>query len=86
MATQLQIKLNNVKLYNEMTKFQKESQVFKEEKNQAKNLIIEYKNALDSKTKEYEQLKKEKEVLEDKYNKIPEFVKNFFIKTEAENG
>lgn len=78
MATQLQIKLNNVKLYNEMTKFKNQSQVFQEEKNQAKDLIIQYKSALDSKSKEFDELKREKEILELKYNKIPEFVRNFF--------
>ena len=78
MATPLQIKLNNVKLYNEMTKFKNQSQVFQEEKNQAKDLIIQYKSALDSKSKEFDELKREKEILELKYNKIPEFVRNFF--------
>lgn len=78
MATPLQIKLNNVKLYNEMTKFKNQSQVFQNEKNQAKDLIIQYKSALDSKSKEFDELKREKEILELKYNKIPEFVRNFF--------
>ncbi len=78
MSTQLQVKLNNIKLYNEMNKFKKESQIFQTEKNQAKDLIIQYKDALDSKTKEYDLLKKEKEILENKYNNIPEFVRNFF--------
>lgn len=78
MVTQLQIKLNNIKLYNEMNKFKKEFQISQSEKNQAKDLIIQYKNALDSKSKEFEELKKEKEILENKYNKIPEFVRNFF--------
>lgn len=78
MATLLQIKLNNVKLYNEMTKFKNQSQVFQNEKNQAKDLIIQYKSALDSKSKEFDELKREKEILELKYNKIPEFVRNFF--------
>lgn len=78
MATQLQIKLNNVKLYNEMNKFKNQSLIYQNEKNQAKDLILQYKNALDSKNKEYDVLKKEKEFLELKYNKIPEFVRNFF--------
>ena len=51
MATLLQIKLNNVKLYNEMTKFKNQSQVFQNEKNQAKDLIIQYKSALDFRIK-----------------------------------
>ncbi|MBP3597767.1 MAG: hypothetical protein J6J60_10320 [Clostridia bacterium] len=78
MATQLQIKLNNVKLYNEMNKFKDQSLIYQKEKNQAKDLILQYKNALDSKNKEFDELKKEKESLELKYNKIPEFVRNFF--------
>lgn len=78
MVTQLQIKLNNVKLYNEMNKFKDQSLIYQNEKNQAKDLILQYKNALDSKNKECEELKKEKEFIESKYNKIPEFVRNFF--------
>lgn len=78
MATQLQVKLNNIKLYNEMNKLKKESQIFQAEKNQAKDLIIQYKDALNSKSKEYDELKKEKEILENKYNSIPEFVRKFF--------
>ena len=61
MATQLQIKLNNVKLYNEMNKLKKESQLFKNEKNQAKDLIIQYKTALENNYATWEQELTERE-------------------------
>lgn len=74
----LQIKLNNARLYNELKRVGQDTEMYFNEKNKAKDLIIEYKNALDFKTKEYELLKKQNEELLKKYNQIPEFVRNFF--------
>lgn len=77
--TDLQIKLNNARLYNELKRMKQDSQIYLNEKNKVKELVIEFKKALDFKNKEYEKLKKEKESLENKYNQIPEFVRNFFV-------
>ena len=78
MATELQIKLNNIKLFKQMNQLKQEAEKSLQEKEQAKNLIIEYKTALEDKNKEMEQVKKEKELLEEKMKNIPDFVKNFF--------
>jgi protein subunit release factor A len=76
--TELQIKLNNARLYNELKRMKKISQEYSEEKSKVKNLVIEYKNALNLKNEENSKLKKENEELKQKYNQIPEFVRNFF--------
>lgn len=77
-ASLLMIKLDNIKLHNEISKFKIENDKRIDEKNKAKELILEYKTALEKKNIELLKLQKEKENLEEKYNKIPEFVRNFF--------
>ena len=74
----LSIKLNNVRLYNENLNLQKGIKLSTDEKMKAKDLIVQYKDALEQKNLEISKIQEEKRILEEKYNKIPEFVRNFF--------
>ena len=76
--TSLQIKLDNLRLFKEMKKYKLDAEKNLMEKQKVKELIVEYKLALEEKNKEVEKLKKEKEILENNIKNIPDFVKNFF--------
>lgn len=45
-----------------------------------KNLVEEYKNALEEKSKKIEELEKNNKYLRELINKIPKFIRKFFIK------
>lgn len=81
MATNnLQMKLDNIKLYQELKSYKQTDDGSKNNFVKAKDLVSEYKTALSAVNEELSNVKSEKEIIEAKYNQIPEFIRNFYNK------
>lgn len=70
------IRIENIRLKNLIEMLQKENNKIQK----ARDLLLEYQNALKSKDDEIERLKKNNQELYDCIQRLPKFIKNIFMK------